>query len=228
MASEGNGLLFEALSNQFRSQRDRLLKDLIKERRSSVSGVFNILDMGGSYKYWDRVGLDFLETNNINVTCVNYLESEFHLSEHKAERIKFIVADATNLESFADNAFDLVHSNSVIEHVGRWNQMRAFAKEARRLAPAYYVQTPYFWFPIDPHFYRVPFYHWMPESLRLKLIRRIKLGWALAIPDIHEAMTAVESAVILDATQFRSLFPDAEISFERLAFLPKSLIAIRR
>jgi hypothetical protein len=50
----------------------------------------------------------------------------------------------------------------------------------------------------------------------------------LAIPDIHEAMTAVESAVILDATQFRSLFPDAEISFERFAFLPKSLIAIRR
>jgi SAM-dependent methyltransferase len=228
MASEGNGPLFEAISNQFRSQRDRLLKDLIKERRSSVSGVLSIIDMGGSYKYWERIGLDFLEKNNINVTCVNYLESEFRLSGNKAERIKFIVADATNLTSFADNAFDLVHSNSVIEHVGRWNQMRAFAKEARRLAPAYYIQTPYFWFPIDPHFYRLPFYHWMPESLRLKIIRRIKVGWTLAIPDIHEAMTAVESAVILDATQFRSLFPDAEISFERFAFLPKSLIAIRR
>ncbi|ARN82425.1 class I SAM-dependent methyltransferase [Methylocystis bryophila] len=228
MASEGNGPIFEAISNSFRSNRDRLLRDVIIERRSGASGIFNILDMGGSYKYWDRVGFDFLESANINVTCVNHISSEFYESERKTDRIKFVVADARNLDTYKDNAFDFVHSNSVIEHVGRWADMRAFAKEARRLAPSYYIQTPYFWFPIDPHFYRVPFYHWMPESLRLKITRKMKVGWALALPNLDDAMAAVESAVILDATQFRSLFPDAEVSFERFAFLPKSLIAIRR
>jgi len=228
MASEGHGPLFEALSNRFRGRRDRQIKDLIIERRSSVSGDLKILDMGGSYKYWERFGLEFLDKYNVHITCVNRIEDELQLSELKTDRIKFTVGDATNLSSFADNAFDIVHSNSVIEHVGRWKQMRTFANEVRRLAPAYYVQTPYFWFPVDPHYYRVPFYHWLPESLRLKIMRRIKVGWSLPVPDIDKAMEMVEFAVIIDATQFRSLFPDAEISFERFALLPKSLIAIRR
>jgi len=228
MACEGNGPIFEAISNSFRSHRDRLLRGAIMERRSRVSGIFNIIDMGGSYKYWDRVGLDFLESANIKITCVNHIRSELVAPELKTERITFVVADACNLHFYKDSSFDFVHSNSVIEHVGRWSEMRAFAKEVRRLAPAYYIQTPYFWFPIDPHFYRVPFYHWMPESLRLKIIRRMKIGWSMAIPDLDDAMAAVESAVILDASQFRSLFPDAEISFERFALFPKSLIAIRR
>ena len=59
-------------------------------------------------------------------------------------------------------------------------------------------------------------------------MRRIKVGWSLPISDIDKAMEMVEFAVIIDATQFRSLFPDAEITFERFALLPKSLIAIRR
>ena len=163
MASEGHGPLFEALSNRFRGERDRQIKDLIIECRSKVSGDLKILDMGGSYKYWERFGLDFLDKFNVFITCVNHIEDELQLSELKTDRIKFTVGDATNLSAFADNTFDVVHSNSVIEHVGRWKQMRAFAKEVQRLAPAYYVQTPYFWFPIDPHYYRVPFYHWMPE-----------------------------------------------------------------
>lgn len=223
----GNGPGFELLSNKFRSHRDRQLKNAILERRSDVSGIFNIIDLGGTYQYWERVGFDFLESANINVTCVNHIRSQLSASESENARITFVVADARNLNLYEDNRFDFVHSNSVIEHVGHWNDMRAFAKEVRRLASAYYIQTPYFWFPIDPHFYRVPFYHWMPESLRLKIIRRMKVGWTPAIPDLDEAMGVVESAVILDASQFRSLFPDAEISFERFALLPKSLIAIR-
>ena len=37
--------------------------------------------------------------------------------------------------------------------------MRAFAAETKRLADNYYIQTPYFWFPIDPHYYRIPLFH---------------------------------------------------------------------
>lgn len=216
-----------SLSTRFRTRRDALLRSFILERRAGVSGPFRILDLGGTADYWRRVGFDWLEVNDIDITCVNHLATEFGASAREAVRLRCIVGDGRDMHEHADNSFDFVHSNSVVEHVGRWPDMRAFANECRRLAPAYYVQTPYFWFPIDPHFYRVPMFHWMPESWRLKLFRRMKIGHAAAAPDIDRAMSLVMSSILLDHSQFTGLFPDAEVRFERVALLPKSLIAMR-
>ena len=220
-----------SLSYRFRLRRDRLLRDvIIKARRDAgkTSGaVFRILDLGGTADYWRRVGFDFLEANDIDITCVNHIATEFGVSAKESSRFRCIVGDACRMLEHADNSFDFVHSNSVIEHVGRWPQMRAFADEVRRLAPAYYVQTPYFWFPIDPHFYRVPMFHWMPESWRLKLVRRFQVGWARPVDDVDRGMSLVMSSILIDGSQFRALFPDAPVRFERFIGLPKSLIAIR-
>ena len=216
-----------SLSTYFRGKRDVALRDFIAARRAGVSGAFRMIDIGGTADYWRRFGFDWLESNDIDITCVNHLASEFGTSEREAVRLRCIVGDARALTDHADHSFDFVHSNSVIEHVGRWADMTAFAREVRRLAPAYYVQTPYFWFPVDPHFYRLPFTHWVPDSLRLKLFRRIQVGWGPAQPDVDLAMEIVESAVLLDRTQFATLFPDAAMSTERLALLAKSLIAMR-
>lgn len=215
-----------SLSSQFRARRDVLLRDFIVACRRGVDGPFRILDVGGTADYWRRVGFDFIEANDLRITCVNLTETEFGEPVPIAARFDFHQGDARDLP-YPDNAFDFVHSNSVVEHVGRFADMAAYAREIRRLAPAYYVQTPYFWFPVDPHFYRMPFYHWLPTSLRLKLVRRFKLGWARPVSDIAHGMRIVESAVLLDRTRFRALFPDAELRYERLAGLPKSLLALR-
>ncbi len=217
-----------SLSTWFRTRRDELLRALIIERRAAVAGPFRIIDLGGTADYWRRVGFDWLEAHDIDITCVNHIATEFGASERESVRLRCIVGDACAMTGHADNSFDYVHSNSVIEHVGRWPQMRAFAGEVRRLAPAFYVQTPYFWFPFDPHFHRMPFYHWLPESMRLKALRHFGLGWAPAQPDIDKAMKLVLSNVLLDATQFRALFPDAEHRFERIGGVAKSLIGFRR
>jgi Methyltransferase domain len=140
---------------------------------------------------------------------------------------KSLVGNACDLHEFADMSYDLVHSNSLIEHVGTWDAMLKVASNVRRLAPAYFVQTPYFWFPIEPHF-RFPLFHWLPESWRYRLIMMKDLGYIKKASTVSDAVRRVQSAVLLDRGQFSALFPDAEIRNERAFGLTKSLMAVRR
>ena len=58
-----------------------------------------------------------------------------------------IEGDACSVEQFGDRSFDLVFSNSVIEHVGPPAKQAEFAHEVLRLGRSYWVQTPSKWFP---------------------------------------------------------------------------------
>ncbi len=76
----------------------------------------------------------------------------------------FVQADAAEGLPFADGEFDLVYCNSVIEHVPPARR-EAFAAELRRVGRGWYVQTPAWSFPIEPHAL-LPFAHWLPPRLR--------------------------------------------------------------
>lgn len=215
------------LSDRFRGARDVALRTLILAERSRINGTFRILDLGGRADYWARVGFDFLERHDIDICCINYTEAELYASNDKHPRLTARVGDARALD-LGDNSFHFVHSNSVVEHVGSFADKRAFANEVRRLAPAYYVQTPYYWFPIDPHWPRLPVFHWLPLSWRQKLLRRYGLGWGGPCRDIDHAMRDLEGTVLLDWSMMETLFPDSHLRAERIALLPKSIIAERR
>ena len=134
--------------------------------------------------------------------------------------------DTQSAQGRIDNGFDIAHSNSVIEHIGDWPLMERFAAETRRLAPRYYVQTPYFWFPIEPHF-SAPLFHWMPEGMRARRVMKRAYGFMWKTDDLGEAMRAVQDARLLDKTMMRYLFPDARHVDEKVAGFTKSLMAIR-
>jgi SAM-dependent methyltransferase len=76
----------------------------------------------------------------------------------------FVQADAADRLPFAEGEFDLVYCSSVIEHVPTARRA-AFAAELRRVGSGFYVQTPAYSFPIEPHAL-LPFAHWLPPSLR--------------------------------------------------------------
>ncbi|MFM7404735.1 MAG: class I SAM-dependent methyltransferase [Erythrobacter sp.] len=168
----------KSLAYRFRSKRDKLLRSFLEQARPPGNAPCRVVDLGGGSAYWERVGFQWLEANGFEVTCINYDSSELTRDITASGRISLIVGDACDLQEFEDDSFDIVHSNSVIEHVGGWTKMSSFAKEARRLAPAYYVQTPNFWFPVDPHFYRVPMIHWLPPSARASVHRKVRAGWS--------------------------------------------------
>jgi len=143
------------------------------------------------------------------------------------ERFVRVVGDARNL-SYADKSFDLVFSNSVIEHVGGPNDAKAFANELQRVGKAYYCQTPNKWFPIEPHFGTL-FLHWFPSLLsRYFVFRYCTMYGLIHKPDRAATAGLLNDVRLLTKGELRHLFPAAEIHCERLLFWPKSYIAMRR
>ena len=187
------------LSNHFRQQRMRKFLELVP-----AEGGVRILDLGGTPEYW-RALPALYGLPNVEITILN-LDRRERTDQNLA--VRYGDACATGLP---DNSFDIVHSNSVIEHVGDWTRMEAMAGEVRRLAPSYFVQTPNYWFPVEPH-YKMPFVQFLPALLRNR---------------IRDAVFPNDSIELLRPGQMRSLFPDAALWRERVAGLTKSLVAIR-
>ena len=123
----------------------------------------------------------------------------------------FVQADAGAGLPFGDGEFDLAYSNSVIEHVAPAARAR-FAAEIRRVARGWWVQTPAYGFPVEPHAL-LPGAHWLPVGLRRRYWR---LGVAAAWEDIE----------LMRRGELLELFgPD--VIAERVGPLVKSWIAVR-
>ncbi|WP_266181031.1 class I SAM-dependent methyltransferase [Dyella humicola] len=79
---------------------------------------------------------------------------------------------------FADETFDVVISNHVIEHVGDESSQLLHLRELRRvLKPGGrgYLAVPNRWMVVEPH-YRVPFLSWLPKRWRSRYLRCFKAG----------------------------------------------------
>lgn len=131
------------------------------------------------------------------------------------------MGDATNLAAYADQSIDLVHSNSVIEHVGSWNRMAAMARETQRVGKAGWIQTPAWEFPIEPHF-RLPFVHWMAAPARRRLLTLRKDFRSLTL---GQRRAHVDDINMLSRREFTHLYEGCELTVEWL-LLPKSYTAI--
>jgi ubiquinone/menaquinone biosynthesis C-methylase UbiE len=186
-----------------------------------MRGVCNVLDIGGRAEDWMALK-DVWGGRNIFFTIVNLCGSCA-----KEGRFTWIIGDACNLARFQDHEFDVVYSNSVVEHVGDWANKRRMANEVRRLAPQYFVQTPSFWFPFEPHL-RLPLIHWLPAPLQRAAVKRRAWGFYRKAQDHHEAYEILSETALLDRDDMIALFPEAEIVKEKFGFICKSLMAIRK
>jgi hypothetical protein len=205
--------------NAFRLERMRRLMSLVDDILVSQD-VCSIIDVGGTMAYWISAE-PIWASKNISVLIVNLGNSR-----ERHPKLAQTIGDACDLQNVPDRAFDLAHSNSVIEHVGRWSEKKRMAREISRVADHYFVQTPAMWFPIEPH-YRAPFVHWLPAQLRAQLVMRRQMGFYQKAATLDEAMTAVEDAELVSFSEMQALFPDASIEREKFLGMTKSLIAIR-
>jgi SAM-dependent methyltransferase len=124
----------------------------------------------------------------------------------------FVQADVTDRLPFADGEFDLAYASSLVEHLAP-DARPAFAAELRRVARGWYVQTPAFSFPVEPHAL-LPFAHWLPSRVR-------RAYWRLGVTGGWEEIE------LLRRREFAALFPDGDLHAERAAGIVKSWISVR-
>ena len=178
-----------------------------------------ILDVGGLPRLWSENAVP------AQLTILNLLPLPEHEGRFLTANQKFVQGDGTHLP-WPDKSFDVVYSNSVIEHLGTWENQTAFARECRRAGAGYWIQTPAREFPVEPHFVTL-FLHWLPPAARKRLLRYFSLwGW-LARPKPEAVDAAVAEVRLLRLKEFKRLFPDSRILVERWLGLPKSYIAYK-
>ena len=190
---------------------------LFQARLDRLTPPFRILDVGGELNFWVQMG--FSGRPGIEVVLLNLTVEEVTLPG-----FQMLKGDARDLSAFADGAFDVVFSNSVIEHLGSLAHQQRMAAEVRRVGRCYFVQTPNRAFPLEPHFL-VPGFQWLPLAAQVALVRRFNLGWYCRQPDLGAALALVAEHRLLTHRELQVLFPEAEILHERMLGLIKSLIA---
>lgn len=176
-----------------------------------------VLDLGGTYDFWRQAPV-----RPAHVTTMNLDDGVGHDIWHH-----HVSADACDLDSLdlCAGRYDLVVSNSLIEHVGGYHKRREFANVVHEAAPAHWVQTPNRYFPVEPH-YIAPEFQFLPVRTCAQLVRR----WPLAHERVYsftDALDQVLTIELISATELRHLFPDSIIWHERLAGLSKSIVAIK-
>src|SRR5579863_2121255 len=203
-----------AFARKMRKKRIARFESLI----SSLTRPLHVLDVGGTQEFWEQMGLI---KDDVEITVYNVL-----IIEISYPGLVSMAGDARNMREFKDKEFQIVFSNSVIEHVGTYAQQRQMAEEVQRVGERYYVQTPNRFFPIEPHFL-FPFLQFLPVRFRVFLVTHLNLGWRGNIPDKQEALQAVKEIRLLTEKELKNLFPGAKIYKEKLLGMTKSFIVYK-
>ena len=210
------------LHQRFREQRARLFVRLMQPAAHA-----RVLDLGSGTGSFSRL---IAQHRPVQVTMADVLDHSEAAAQNGAA---FVQLPATGPLPFPDRAFDIVLCNSVIEHAtgsanqqreaewrrASWQVQQSFAAEIRRVGNGYFVQTPHRDFPVDLHLW-LPFTNWLPHQQLVRLRPLLDRYWIKGCDAIDWNL--------LRTQDMRILFPDARLHVEKLAGLPKSIIAYRR
>ncbi len=199
-------------SNRMRINRQQLFLSLVdKINKSNIT----CLDVGGTAIYWEMVGYD---KKNMCITLLNQKKVEVNNKKFVSK-----IGDARSMPEFATDSFDVVFSNSVIEHVGDYNDQIKMAKEIERVGKSYFIQTPNLYFPIEPH-YLFPGFQFLPFKAKAFLIRHFNLGWYKKTKNKKRSHEIANEIKLLSRKKLLNLFPQGKLYEEKIFGLTKSFV----
>ena len=187
---------------------------VLQQRFPTVSSM-RVLDLGGWLSSWRSVSGRPAEVVSLNL---NSQEDE------PGSWGRAVVGDACSPPGWLlEESFDLVYSNSLIEHVGGHQRCLALAEVVHAAAPHHWVQTPYRYFPVEPH-WLCPGLQFLPVSARAK----VASSWPFGFMSSTEA-TAVDdvlSVSLLSLTEMQHYFPHSEVIRDTWLGVTKSIVAV--
>jgi len=204
----------DSLVNRLRRRRFTLFKSLL----SSLPRPLKILDAGGTINFWDM--MDFRPEEGTEIYIYNLTKDQKQSNGYIC-----VEGNAVDMSQYRNGEFDLVFSNSVIEHVGNYDDQKRMADEIIRVGKRYFLQTPNYYFPLEPHFL-FPFFQYFPIPFKLFLVLHLRAFRGKKILDKTKALNLIKSINLLTFKKLKRLFPEATIYRERMLGLTKSLTAV--
>ncbi|MDA1268570.1 MAG: methyltransferase domain-containing protein [Bacteroidetes bacterium] len=205
----------KSLGFKFRTRRLQEFEKIFFSRFSNGEKI-EILDVGGTAYFWQHSSL--LSRPGLCITLLN-----LHLEETSHPAVRALQGDATDMQEFEKGSFDLVFSNSVIEHLHTLEQQQKMASEICRVGKSYFIQTPNAYFPIESH-YALPFAQYYPKAFLHFILTKTKLSrltrWSTA-----EASQYQDEIRLLNEKEMKALFPGASLLKEKVFGLTKSITA---
>jgi len=178
--------------------------------------TIRVLDLGGTQYFWYQLGLT--NNSNLKITILNIKREKIVFNN-----ITHRLGSALNLGKFNDKEFDLVFSNSLLEHIANYEDQIKVAREIKRIGKTYIVQTPNKYFPIEPHYF-LPFFYLVPRALRPYYVTFFSLKWRASKRDFKELGSHIGSIRLLKAKELENMFMGDEIVKEKFLFLTKSFV----
>jgi len=204
-----------SLGFKFRAKRLQKFENLFLNHFAGQEKI-KILDLGGTDYFWQQSKL--IQHPGVHITLLN-----LHLEKTSHPAIQAVQGDAANLQDYAAGSFDLVFSNSVIEHLYTLENQQKMASEIRRVGKTYFVQTPNAYFPVEAH-YALPLAQFYPKSLLFFVLTKTKLS-RLTRWKASDAQQYIDEIRLLNAKEMASLFPGAALLNEKVMGLSKSITA---
>jgi len=178
-----------------------------------------ILDVGGTTYNWNLIDCQSHITL-LNLTVPQGIRSE-------SQNIFFIEGNGLSLQ-YQDASFDIFYSNSVIEHVGTFENQIKFASELMRVGRQVWVQTPAYSFFFEPHLL-TPFIHFLPRKYQRKLLRNFSVwGWMVRPEPTECGWVSIWGTPYHVYKEMVQLFPRCVIHVEKFLGFPKAYIAVRK
>jgi len=201
-----------SVGERYRTRRWQLLRDNFPGIES-----MSVLDLGGRVGMWLRAPLRPAHIHIVN------------LQAPPAEIPSWMRVDQGDACALGPEVmgckYDLVFSNSVLEHVGGHAQRARFASNVHALSARHWIQTPYRYFPLEPH-WLFPGFQFLPLNLRAEISQRWPLVHFPA--ESRDAnIRRVMEVELVSRTEMHAYFPTSRLLSEKAMALTKSLIAIK-
>jgi hypothetical protein len=208
----------QSISAKARARRCQVFVEFA--RRAGLKDA-KVLDIGGTLPYWE-MNAHYIPKGMISrIEVVNLPpQTETSRTINGIEVVSY-AGNALELSTLRSPHYDLVFSNSVIEHVGNLRAQLCMAEIVRKMGDFYFVQTPAKSFPLEPHFY-FPYFPYLPLSWRTWIHQRWTVGFMNPTPDWLAARIACEETRLMTMAEVKAIFPQGHIIKERLFGLCKS------